>query len=73
MSDNVIAFPGQNFGDLPAETVLTDALAANLAGVIVIGYDEHGMLYFTHSMPEPEDITWLLRCAERETFRALDL
>jgi len=73
MSDNVEKFPGAFFGTIPSETILSAAIEADLPGVIVIGYDKDGNLYWAHSMPEPEKVIWLLRATERQIFEACDL
>lgn len=73
MTDNVVVFPGSRPGEATPDAVLDDAAKAKLEAAIVIGYDENGYLYFTHSEISPEQIVWLLRCAERDTFAVLDL
>jgi hypothetical protein len=50
---------------IPSERVLRKAIDADVRDVVVIGYDENGLLYFAAANPDVAQDLWLLKLAER--------
>ena len=66
---NVSLFPT---GIVDADALLEAAKNADLADVLIVGWDEGGELYFTSSVGQLKDISWLLenaQCTLREFIR----
>lgn len=57
--DNVIDFPGVNYGDVPPEAVLKAAIKADLTDVLVIGWTKDNKLYVAPSMSSPAEALML--------------
>jgi len=51
--------------DIPVERVLRQAQEANLASVVVLGYDADGEEYFKSSISDGGTVVWLMRRAEK--------
>lgn len=65
--DKVTRLPCITTLDIPADQILESA-AGKLAGVVVIGWDEEGELYFASSYGARGETLWLLEKAKRELF-----
>ena len=64
MSDNVIPLGNITRLDLPTDHVL-DAVKGDCSdGVVVIGYDSDGELYFASSIADGGQVLWLLEQAK---------
>jgi len=64
MSDNVIPLGNITRLDLPTDRVL-DAVKGDCSdGVVVIGYDDQGELYFASSIAHGGSVLWLLEQAK---------
>jgi hypothetical protein len=64
--DNVIALNVLTTINLPPERILNAALEADLAALVVVGYDKNGQYYFHSSIPHGATINWLLdQCKKR--------
>ena len=59
MSDNVIPLGMVTRLDLPPDQVLLGA-KGNLDGLVLIGYDKDGELYFASTYADGGDVLWLL-------------
>lgn len=70
MADNVIPFGGITRLDLPVDAVLDSAKESVAGGVVVIGYDKEGELYFAASMADGGDVIWLLEKAKKALLEA---
>lgn len=57
---NVVKFNGVTRLDIPTSDVLDGAKDQCSDGVIVIGYDEDGDMYFASSMADGGEALWLL-------------
>lgn len=69
---NVITLPCITTHNLPAERVLNGALEADLAGVVVLGYDKEGKPYFASSYADGGDVMWLMELLKRELLNTAD-
>ena len=64
--DNVIALDVLTTINLPPERILNAALEADLAALVVVGYDKNGQYYFHSSIPHGSTVNWLLdQCKKR--------
>jgi hypothetical protein len=63
--DKVTKFRGITTVDIPADTVLESAVG-KLTGVVVVGWDEDGELYFASSYGARGETLWLLEKAKLE-------
>jgi hypothetical protein len=64
--DNVIVLDVLTTINLPPERILNAALEADLAALVVVGYDKNGQYYFHSSIPHGSTINWLLdQCKKR--------
>lgn len=61
---NVINLPVITTLDIPPERVLTEAIAADLGSVIVVGHTKDGDLYFGASMADGGEVLWLFERAK---------
>jgi len=59
VSDNVIPLGMVTRLDLPPDQVLLGA-KGNLDGLVLIGYDKDGELYFASTYADGGDVLWLL-------------
>lgn len=66
--ENVLFFPGQTKEGFSPEMVLRGALKADLAQVVVIGWDQDENLFFSGSTQDGPDILWLLEKARMALF-----
>lgn len=57
--------------DLPADRVLTEALTADLEGVVVCGYTKSGAFYAASSYADGGDALWALEMCKRKLFDAV--
>ncbi|MCW2309720.1 hypothetical protein [Rhodobium gokarnense] len=65
MTDNVISLGTITCLDLPADRVL-DACKGNCSdGVIIVGRDDDGELYFASSIADGGAVLWLLEMAKK--------
>lgn len=66
MSDNVIPLNNITYLDLPVERVL-DAAKGKLheGGVVILGWDRDGELYFGSSLADGGEVIWLLEMAKK--------
>jgi hypothetical protein len=69
MSETVVPFTGPTRLDIPPERVLQGALDGNLEGVVVIGLEQDGGLYFASSYGRIEVTNWLLDLAKADLVR----
>lgn len=70
---NVVKFSGQTVLDTPSNTVLEEALTANVSDVIVIGRTEDGTLYFASSKSDGAEVLWLLEQAKYGLFQCANV
>ena len=63
---NVVPFPGSTTADIPPQSVLDGASAADLESVVILGWDKESNLYFASSNGYSPDVLWLLKAAEKE-------
>jgi hypothetical protein len=64
MSDNVIPLGNITRLDLPTDRVL-DAVKGDCSdGVVVVGFDNDGQLYFASSIADGGSVLWLLEQAK---------
>ena len=61
---NVIEFEGVTTLDIPPERILKGARDANLADVVIIGYDDDGQFYFASSTAKGPEVLWLMELAK---------
>lgn len=74
MTSNVVVLDVVTRLNLPAERVLNTALAADLGGVVVIGYDRKGQYYFASSIADGANVNWLLdQCKKQLLDEASDM
>lgn len=55
----VITLGGVTRLDLPVDRVL-DAAKGNMKGVVLLGYDNDGQMYFASTYADGGDVLWLL-------------
>lgn len=67
---NVVTLRNITRLDIPAERVLSEALAEDLKSAIVVGLDENGDFYFASSFADGGDVLWWLEIAKK---RLLDI
>jgi len=67
---DVVQFRGITMLDIPVETVMNMAGAANLGTAVVIGWDEVGDFYFASSASDGGDVLWLLEKAKKMLLEA---
>ena len=65
MSDNVIPLGTVTKLEIPVDKVLEGAKGKLDGGVIVIGWDHDGELYFASSMSDGREVLWLLAMCEK--------
>lgn len=58
--DNVTVLQTVTTLDVPCERILTAALDSTLQGVVVMGYDAEGQIYFASSYADGGDVLWLM-------------
>jgi hypothetical protein len=64
--DNVVVLDVLTTINLPPERILNAALEADLAALVIVGYDKNGEYYFHSSIPHGATINWLLdQCKKR--------
>jgi hypothetical protein len=64
--NNVIVLNVLTTINLPPERILNAALEADLAALVIVGYDKNGEYYFHSSIPHGATINWLLdQCKKR--------
>ena len=69
----VVQFNGEKREDVPISEVLDHAKTQLEGGVVLIGYDKSGELYFASSYADNALTLWLLENAKHELIRyALD-
>ncbi len=66
MSDNVIPLGNITKLDIPANRVLEGAIGTLDGGVVVMGWDKDGELYFASSIADGGEVLWLLEKAKSE-------
>lgn len=59
MSDNVIPLNNITKLDLPPDRVLQSAVG-QMDGVVLLGWDKNGELYFASSIADGGEVNWLL-------------
>lgn len=64
MMDNLVAFIGDTTKDIDPDIILRICEGGFPGGVIVIGYNEAGMLEFRTSFAEGRDFLWALENAK---------
>lgn len=73
MSDeNVVILPVVTTLDIPPERILSQAIAADLDRVIVVGYDQDGQEYFASSVADGGTVVWLMERAKIKLLRMVD-
>ena len=65
MTENVIPLGGVTRLDIPTDRVLEAAKGHCSEGVIVIGWDDDGSLYFASSMADGGEVLWLLEMCKK--------
>ena len=65
MSDKIIPFGGITYLDLPTDRILEEAKGDCSDGVVIIGFDDEGELYFASSMADGGEVIWLLELAKK--------
>jgi hypothetical protein len=63
-SDNVVPFPGLQYGPVPARQTLESAIDADIDEVLVIGWQGKD-LYFAGNTSDTREIIWLLEKARK--------
>lgn len=58
--------------DLPTERVLEAAKSHCDDGVVILGYDKEGDLYFASSIADGGDVLWLLELAKKRLLEVGD-
>lgn len=65
MTENVIPIGGITYLDIPVERVLDEAKPqVDEGGVVVLGWDKDGELYFASSIADGGEVLWLLEKAK---------
>lgn len=72
MTAEVVPFPGDTVLDLPAEQILSTALAAGLKGVVVVGRRADGSLYLSSTTSDLPLVFWELEHAKRHVLELSD-
>lgn len=62
----VVEWDGITTLDIPPARVLEKAMGENLTGVVLIGTDEDGCLFFSSSMASAPQILWLIESLKHE-------
>ena len=65
MSNNIIPLGNITKLDLPTDRVLDGCKGDCTAGVVVLGFDDEGELYFTSSIADGGEVIWLLEMAKK--------
>jgi len=68
----IIPFTGITRLDLPVDTVLEGA-KGKMKGVILLGYDNEGELYFASTYADGGDVLWLLEHCKKKLLEVDDL
>ena len=72
MSDNVIPLGNITHIDLPTERVLDQAKGHCSDGVVIVGFDDDGELYFSSSIADGGSVIWLLELAKKRLLEIAD-
>jgi len=64
--DNVIPLGNVTRLDLPTDRVLEEAKGHCSDGVVVMGFDDDGSLYFASSIADGGDVLWLAEKMKKE-------
>lgn len=70
LADNVIPLGNITSLDLPTERVLDGAKGTCSEGVVVMGWDDDGSLYFASSIADGGDVLWLMEKAKQALLEA---
>jgi hypothetical protein len=70
MTAKIIDFNGITRLDLSAERVLTKAIEADLATVVVVGWTQDGNIYFASTTADGGDILWLFEQSKQMLLNA---
>ncbi|RUM47815.1 MAG: hypothetical protein DSY80_00515 [Desulfocapsa sp.] len=70
--DKIINFHGATRLDLPADRVLREAINADLEDVVVVGWDNDGILHFASNKASGPEILWLLEVARKKLLEIED-
>lgn len=62
---NVITLGNITSLDLPTDRVLEECKGDCTAGVVVLGFDDDGQLYFKSSIADGGEVIWLLEMAKK--------
>ena len=62
-SNNIVRFTGMTKLDLPADTILSEAIG-HLDDVVIIGTTKDGNQYFSASSTESKNLLWHLETAK---------
>jgi hypothetical protein len=62
--DNVVEFPGASKLPVPVIRILKRAAKADLAEIVVCGYDKDGKFFFEVSSTANGDVLWCLELAK---------
>ena len=65
MTDNVIPLGNVTRLSIPTDRVLDGAKGHCSEGVVVIGWDDDGTLYFASSIADGGDVLWLLEMCKK--------
>ena len=69
---NVIPLGGITTLDLPTERVLDGAKGHCTDGVVVMGFDDDGELYFASSIADGGSVIWLIELAKKRLLEIAD-
>jgi len=64
LSDNVITLGNVTRTDLPVDRVLEAAKGKIEGGVVLLGWDKDGELYFASSIADGGEVVWLMEKAK---------
>lgn len=70
MTGNVIPLGNVTRLDIPTDAVLESAKGHCTDGVVVMGYDDDGDLYFASSIADGGNVLWLMRKLEMALLEA---
>ena len=65
LTATIIPFGGLTQLNIPTDEVLESVKGRCSDGVVVIGYDDNGELYFASSMADGGEVLWLLEMAKK--------
>ncbi len=66
MTAEIYLYKGITKLDLPADRVCNAAAEKDLAGVLIIGHDKDGELYFASTYADGGHALWLMELAKKE-------